>query len=151
MNLRQRIDALIERHHQMLHRHEQRWQRVSVYQELLEAQMEARNTLAEERGWIVARTGFSLEQLRRRQAGRYRMQDYSPTDRSPFIDHPECYRESARPWRPAGLVTHAYLPGHEVVAYVEAAGLQAEVLPWSWYWPRRCSAVLIIPQEERPR
>jgi hypothetical protein len=114
-----------------------------VREELLSLRESMCRSLAEERGWRVAKTDFSLRQLLAGHAGRYLSADYLGTRHYPEIDHEECFRVPVRPYRPAAILTHSYAPQGEVLEFAERCGFDAEVLPWSWYYPSSCVAVLL--------
>lgn len=103
--------------------------------------------LALDRGWSMAKTDFSLAQLVEGRAGSNGMSDYVRECDS-LIDHPEFFRHPHRPYRPAAILSHSYRPAEAVVAYAEANGASAEVLPWSWYYPGQCNAVLILKKPQ---
>lgn len=89
------------------------------------------------RGWITARTAFSLEQLAQTRAGRYFARDYraESLDRRAF-DHAEFFRWPMRPFRPAGIVVHVYADDYTLCEELAARhGLIFEPLPISWYYP----------------
>lgn len=97
----------------------------------------ARAQFAGARGWITARTAFSLEQLARTRAGRYFARDFrgEALDRRAF-DHAEFFRWPTRPFRPAGIVVHVYADGYTLCGELAARyGLTFEPLPVSWYYP----------------
>ena len=97
----------------------------------------ARAQFAGARGWITARTAFSLEQLARTRAGRYFARDYraESLDRRAF-DHAEFFRWPMRPFRPAGIVVHVYVDSFTLCEELAARhGLMFEPLPVSWYYP----------------
>lgn len=102
--------------------------------------------LASTRGWIVAKSHFTFDELAtgRRREGR-RGRDDSAFDEHQLLDHVERFREPRRPFRPAALLTHSYR-GEEARPELEAmahrAGLAVEILPWSWYYPHWCVAAL---------
>ena len=97
----------------------------------------ARARFAGARGWITARTAFSLEQLAQTRAGRYFARDFrgEALDRRAF-DHAEFFRWPARPFRPAGIVVHVYADDYTLCEQLAArSGLTFEPLPISWYYP----------------
>jgi hypothetical protein len=97
----------------------------------------ARAQFAGARGWITARTAFSIEQLAQRRAGRYFARDYraESLDRRAF-DHAEFFRWPTRPFRPAGIVVHVYAEDYALCEELAARhGLTFEPLPISWYYP----------------
>lgn len=96
---------------------------------------------ADSRGWILAKSPFTLEALKRgattRRDGDWGINEY------PELDHVEYFREPARPYRPAGVITHAYTTPDAVIACARSHGLQCEVLPWSWHYPGACVAAVL--------
>jgi hypothetical protein len=61
------------------------------------------------------------------------------------IDHGNYFAwndAGSRQLRAAGIISHVY--GHDSVCFAFARhyGLVAERLPYSWYWPNACTAIL---------
>jgi len=101
-----------------------------------EAVSVARALFAHSRGWIVAQTWFDVRRLGRAP-------DCRGLDFGRVIDHAECFRFPVRPWLPAAVVSHTYVPVAQAAKYAEAHGLAFEALDFpSWYYPGGTSAVL---------
>jgi hypothetical protein len=109
---------------------------------LTQARERLRQDFAASRGWIMARTSFTAQRLAAGHNGSLRDESWSHRS-AHVIDHPECFREPTRPYRPAALITHTYGTAEEVHSYAQALGLIAETLAWSWYYPGQCAAVLL--------
>jgi hypothetical protein len=116
--------------------------RSAAWNEIYRIREAHREEFARSRGWICARTSFSVEQLREGRHGRFRVEDYG-NQYQPIVDHAEHYRWPVRPFRPAAIVTHSYAPADAVVRWAAEHGLEAEVLPWSWYFPGHATAVVL--------
>jgi hypothetical protein len=86
-------------------------------------------SLAEDRGWSVAKTRFNLRQLLAGHAGRYLSGDFLGMRHYPEIDHEECFRVPVRPYRPAAILTHSYAPQGEVLEFAERCGLIPRFCP----------------------
>ncbi|MEX2642533.1 MAG: hypothetical protein WD270_03720 [Acetobacterales bacterium] len=94
--------------------------------------------LAERRGWRYTRKPFGLRNLIEGSSYRSDVSRHYPE-----IDHPECFRELARPYRPVAILSHSYQTDFmEHVAFAAEHGLSAEVVPVSWYLPGGTLAVL---------
>lgn len=71
------------------------------------------------------------------------------------LDHGTYFRLPDPPYRPASVVSHLYVQNGSITAIAECraiaerCGLRFEMLPWSWYNPGRCIAVLFT--RETPR
>ena len=61
-----------------------------------------RAELATKNGWRFSERSFSLDELAS-QARRYRLSGFGG-----LIDHPECFRDPTRPYRPRALLSHTY-------------------------------------------
>ena len=83
-------------------------------------QRAARQAFAAARGW--------------RLSERKRMSAY------PVIDHAEVYNKNGRT---VAVVTHSYAPRKDILAYAARHGLKTEFLSWSWYYPGKCTAVVL--------
>ena len=102
---------------------------------LSDAQRRIVAEFSHEQGWQIARHIFSTAQLAQGRPGRNFPGDYAGYD-GRAIDHPDFFRLPTRPFRPAGIVVHVYLPDFEIChAYAQEWGILFEPLPWSWYYP----------------
>lgn len=113
------------------------------WREIYRLRAEAREQFARSRGWTLAQTSFSIDQLVAGRSGRHLPTDYDRHSLYPWVDHPEYFRHPRPPYRPAAILTHAYCPAEEVQRWAAEHGLAAEVLAWSWYYPGYASAVLL--------
>ena len=107
-----------------------------------EAKARAIDAFAQERGWNVARSSFSIEQLVAGRPGRTRA-DYASGFGTRTFDHPNWFRARTRPYRPAAIVVHVYAKNYDD-CYAAAAerGLIFEPLEGSWHYPGGCLAGL---------
>tara|TARA_R110000751_G_C13610815_1_gene463398 strand:- start:285 stop:743 length:459 start_codon:yes stop_codon:yes gene_type:complete len=96
---------------------------------------------ATERNWIVAKTDFLLEQLKDSKPRRY-------AHRRSFIDHAEYLRCPDRPYRPVAIITHSYEKLEDMAEEADIAGVDIEILPWSWYLVDRCVAAIVTSREK---
>ncbi len=100
---------------------ERLWQNVEILAaEHTALRNQARRVFAESRGWT-----------------------YNPRSwygNPPIIDHAEFYDGPYR--REVALVSHAYATHEKIAKFAETHRLKAEILPWSWWNPRGCTAVL---------
>lgn len=109
---------------------------------------------AAERGWQHSGRCFSLLRLRDGRMGRSeadRIEENCYASNHLAWDHPDVFRETRGPYRPAGVVVHLFtdsLGNAESVA--KYFRLILEPLPWSWYLPWKwCRAVLYRREAER--
>jgi hypothetical protein len=114
-------------------------------EELRAVRDQLRSDFARQRGWLEAKTDFSLRQLRAGHAGRYTDRDHIEACAidHPWIDHPEHFRWPTRPYRPAAIITHAYTSPDDLTQYAAEHDLGIEFLPWSWYYPGHCTAAAL--------
>jgi len=125
-----------------IERYALRRQTEALRAELRDLTERLRRDLAIERGWIIGRTPFSLSNL---ATGRRSDRDVQVHLSHGVVDHAECFRQRARPYRPVALLTHSYNAGpEEFVAVARKLGLAVELLDWSWYYPGHCNAALFI-------
>jgi len=89
--------------------------------EAIELQNQARKAFATSRGWIYNPGGWWAD--------------------PPVIDHSEFYDGPYR--RGVAMVSHTYADRESVLQFTAAHCLKAEILPWSWWNPRLCTAVLL--------
>lgn len=127
---------------------------------LYELQRAECEKFARARGWRLykGRQGWIYtEQLlagRMFGGGRYGPRDLSDPDS--VIDHRECFVT----WRgdgprtpqscryPVAILSHTYGPWEPCVEYARMHGLNVERLPYSWYYPGQCIAVLFTRREQ---
>ncbi len=112
------------------------------------AVLNARRTLADSRGWVIARSAFDPLDMLPEAERRARRIELRCTAGALFechaIDHAEYYRTAARPSRPAAILSHTYAPIGEVMAFAARRGLTLEVLDYpSWYSPGNTVAVIL--------
>jgi hypothetical protein len=114
-----------------------------------EARAEAIAEFAASRGWKQGKRQFTLPMLASGRPGRSTTDDYcwSPDlnlKTTLAWDHPNFFRETHRPYRPAGVVVHVYARAPDQCQYANELaaiyGLNFEALPWSWYYPGGCLA-----------
>lgn len=115
----------------------------AIQNELRIARAAADSAFADQHGWELAKTGFTLDELRN---GHHRMRwtdDLWPIGYpvNP-IDHSEYYRFSWGSHFPAAIVSHEYGAFEDSEAFATANGLIATRLPASWYNPARATAVV---------
>jgi hypothetical protein len=162
IELREQISAAMERAHAANpdSRETRREHRCAV-RTLDELQTKASARFAAEHGLVRTRKSFSLRQLRDGSWstlwGMNRAEDEYSTyyGDARILDHTEYYRDPHRPYRPAAIVAHLY---GSSVGDVEAGcksaaahyNLRFVVLPWSWYYPERCTAVAYFRSERAP-
>ena len=102
-----------------------------------------RDAFATARGWRITRS-FTVSQLRTgHNVARRGDYDWRPRP----IDHPEYFRLDGRPWLPVAIISHEYSPFADSLALAAREGLNAELLPSSWYFPGHCNAVLYTSLE----
>jgi len=108
------------------------------------------NELAARRGWSVAGRHFSVDQLRHARPGkdRSKLSDSIGDFEHPYLDHLEWFRQPHKPYRPAAMLSHSYAEPDDIEAWCRSHGFAYEFLPWSWYFPGRCSAFLIARDYE---
>ncbi len=99
-------------------------------------------------GWALSPTRFTLTQLAQQSnQRRHRYVD----DPNGVMDHPYYYRETQRPYRPAGLAAHLYnwpYCGPHVEFYCLKIGLRYESIidfP-SWWVPGQTTLILYTPR-----
>jgi hypothetical protein len=105
---------------------------------LLAARQEAREAFARSRGWTIAQP-FTLGQLKRGSMHRRQEEHF---EQNAVLDHPEHFRSG---FRPVAILVHTYAPWSAVQDFAARNQLSAERLPFSWYSPRGCNAVLLTP------
>jgi len=95
---------------------------------------------AEQRGWRLAATDFTLDMLRRGARKRGSAQDYRIDYSISMVDHPQFFKKDGVP---VAVLSHSYQTNVEDHRrYAAERGLTIEVLPMSWYCPGRALAVL---------
>jgi hypothetical protein len=100
-----------------------------------------RARLATERGWIVSRRSFTLQELK---DGRFaRLTRLSECER-PIIDHPDCFVLDRKP---AAIVSHMYAPWEQCSEFAQLHGLDAERLYFSWHYPNGTLAVIFTRRQ----
>ncbi len=114
----------------------------SLKDDLTTAQHAVRAAFADRCGWELAKTGFTLHELRN---GHHRVpwtDDLWPTShpRNP-LDHQEYCRFAWGRHLPAAIVSHEYSSFEDSVVFAKANGLIATRLPASWYSPEQAIAV----------
>lgn len=83
-------------------------------------QTECRDAFARSRGWRLNKKAWLI--------------DYPCVDHAEFFDSPDKKR--------VGLVTHSYASKERLAEYAADHNLIAELLPFSWYSPGGCLAVV---------
>lgn len=139
-----RITRLEAQLHELRAMHEHGYWRVREYvvatRELRRLREYLRSDLAASRGWTVASRPFSLRQLL--ACSNHSTVGDSCEHHYPYIDHAEYFRHSNRPYRPAAILTHAYTDAKSICDFAAEQGVHCEIMPWSWYYPEKCTASL---------
>ncbi|MDA8348206.1 MAG: hypothetical protein M0038_05285 [Pseudomonadota bacterium] len=106
-----------------------------------------RRLFAASRGWTIGKH-FTIRMLRAGSPGRTR-DDYRGESLHPVIDHPEYFRLPVRPWRPAAILSHSYVPREQILTFAADRGLDAEFLESSWYYPGGTTAVVLTAKVQQ--
>lgn len=132
-----------------------RFEKRNISREGSAIQYKLRDEFAAARGWssvAQSRSEFEFAELAMGRLHRERNVPWSTLDVSDLLRHEECFRTSSGA-QPAALLTHSNQTDDRAPfeALAAAAGLAIEVLPFSWYEPRNCVAVLFMrPPTWRP-
>jgi hypothetical protein len=107
------------------------------------AQEAARLDFAEQHGWVLAKKGFTLNELRNGHHSIRWTDDLWPTrhPRNP-LDHCEYYRFGWGAHFPAAILSHEYGRIEDSEEFAKANGLIATRLTASWYSPANATAVV---------
>jgi hypothetical protein len=125
------------------------WSELSKLKRELDAAVWKQNVLqeaalqefAESRGYKFAPCGSTVYQ---RATKRLTKSGLPPWRDGEVIDHAQIALVRGQP---VALITHSYSKREQIERDVKARGLQAEFLPWSWWNPDNCIAVLFTPRD----
>lgn len=107
----------------------------AAWAHLHEVQRIERERFAKTRGWRVAKLSYTY--VDKLSCGKCARNDCG--SHYPAIDHPDCFNSDRRP---VAILSHSYGTWEQCTAFAAQHGLTAERLPWSWYFPWNCIAVL---------
>jgi hypothetical protein len=127
------------------------WSEISKLKRELDAAIRKLNALqeaalqefAKPRGYKFASWGSTTYH---RATERLPKNGLPPWRRGEVIDHAQI-AVAGRGGQPVALISHSYSKREQIERYAKERGLQAELLPWSWWNPEKCIAVLFTPRK----